>query len=204
MILGLPAGDYTKPSEILFAKELPAASPALYENGRALRRLATPRNTPESPVRMKSLHYMNNILAKRELSGYASRSGEPEEGLMLTAAGEVAEGIVSNVFFVKAGRLFTPEVGIGILPGITRSVVLELAVELGIEAEEGRYGWDVLTEADEIFTTGSVQEIVPVTSLIGLEDKAISIGQGSVGPVTRTLMSAYRRKAGLCHENNDL
>ncbi|KOR75813.1 aminotransferase class IV [Paenibacillus solani] len=203
-ILGLPAGDYAKPSEILFAKELPAANPALYGNGRALRRLSLPRNTPESPVRMKSLHYMNNILAKRELSGYASRSDEPEEGLMLTAAGEVAEGIVSNVFFVKAGRLFTPELGIGILPGITRSVVLELAMDLGIEAEEGRYSWDVLTEADEIFTTGSVQEIVPITTLIGTEGQTLRIGQGIAGPLTRLLLSAYRRKAGLGHENNDL
>ena len=65
-LLGLPAGDYLKPSEILFAKELPAANEMLYEKGRALRRLSLPRNTPESSVRFKSLHYMNNILAKRK------------------------------------------------------------------------------------------------------------------------------------------
>lgn len=195
-LLGLPAGDYLKPSEILFAKELPAANEMLYEKGRALRRLSLPRNTPESSVRFKSLHYMNNILAKRELAGYPGHSNGSIEGLMLTAAGEVAEGIVSNVFFVKAGRLYTPDVGTGILPGITRAVVLELAADLGIEAEEGCYSWEFFTGADEIFTTGSVQEIVPVTTLIGAEDEILVIGQGLAGPITRTLLSAYRRKAG--------
>lgn len=195
-LLGLPAGDYLEPSEILFAKELPAANEMLYEKGRALRRLSLPRNTPESSVRLKSLHYMNNILAKRELAGYPGHSDGSIEGLMLTAAGEVAESIVSNVFFVKAGRLYTPDVGTGILPGITRAVVLELAADLGIKAEEGRYSWEFFTGADEIFTTGSVQEIVPVTTLIGAEDETLVIGQGLAGPITRTLLSAYRRKAG--------
>ncbi|MEC0259973.1 aminotransferase class IV [Paenibacillus lautus] len=195
-LLGLPAGDYLKPSEILFAKELPAANEMLYEKGRAMRRLSLPRNTPESAVRLKSLHYMNNILAKRELAGYPSHSDGSTEGLMLTATGEVAEGIVSNVFFVKANRLYTPDIGTGILPGITRAVVLELAADLGIEAEEGRYSWEFFTGADEIFTTGSVQEILPVTTLIGAEGETLVIGQGLVGPITRTLLSAYRRKAG--------
>ncbi|OME83855.1 MULTISPECIES: aminotransferase class IV [Paenibacillus] len=195
-LLGLPAGDYLKPSEILFAKELPAANEMLYEKGRAMRRLSLPRNTPESSVRLKSLHYMNNILAKRELAEYPSHSDGPTEGLMLTAAGEVAEGIVSNVFFVKAGRLYTPDVSTGILPGITRAVVLELAADLGMEVEEGRYSWEFFTGADEIFTTGSVQEIVPVTTLIGAEGETLVIGQGLAGPITRTLLSAYRRKAG--------
>ncbi|WP_433937927.1 aminotransferase class IV [Paenibacillus lautus] len=196
-LLGLPAGDYAKPAEILFAKELPAANAALYETGRAMRLLSLPRNTPESSVRMKSLHYMNNILAKRELARYPEPSGGPAEGLMLTSAGDVAEGIVSNVFFVMKGRLYTPDVGTGILPGITRAVVLELAADLGIEAEEGRYDWDVFAGADEIFTTGSVQEIVPVTTLIGVEGEALTIGQGVAGSITRTLLYAYRRKAGL-------
>lgn len=195
-LLGLPAGDYLRPSEILFAKELPAANEMLYEKGRDMRRLSLPRNTPESSVRLKSLHYMNNILAKRELAEYPSHSDGPIEGLMLTAAGEVAEGIVSNVFFVKAGRLYTPDVSTGILPGITRAVVLELAADLGMEVEEGRYSWEFFTGADEIFTTGSVQEIVPVTTLIGAEGESLVIGQGLVGPITRTLLSAYRRKAG--------
>jgi 4-amino-4-deoxychorismate lyase len=108
----------------------------------------------------------------------------------------VAEGIVSNVFFVKEGHLYTPDISTGILPGITRAVVLELAAELGIEAEEGHYSWEVFSGADEIFTTGSVQEIVPVTTLVGSGDQSIVIGQGAAGPVTRALQSAYRRKAG--------
>ena len=102
-LLGLPAGDYVKPAEILFAKELPAANAALYETGRAMRLLSLPRNTPESSVRMKSLHYMNNILAKRELARYPEQAGGSAEGLMLTSAGDVAEGIVSNVFSSRRG-----------------------------------------------------------------------------------------------------
>lgn len=196
--LGLPAGDYVKPSEILLAKELPVMKDDVYEKGRVLRLLSLPRNTPESSIRMKSLHYMNNILAKRELEGYAVHPSGPAEGLMLTSAGEVAEGIVSNVFFVKEERLYTPDISTGILPGITRAVVLELAAELGIAAEEGHYSWEILTGADEIFTTGSVQEIVPVTTLIGPGDQSILIGQGTAGPVTRALLSAYRREAGFC------
>ncbi|MGY5340899.1 aminotransferase class IV [Paenibacillus glucanolyticus] len=195
-LLGLPLGDYVKPFEILFAKELPVTKEDVYEKGRVMRLLSLPRNTPESPVRMKSLHYMNNILAKRELERYPAHPGGPAEGLMLTAGGDVAEGIVSNVFFVKEGHLYTPDISTGILPGITRAVVLELAAELGIEAEEGHYSWEVFSGADEIFTTGSVQEIVPVTTLIGSGDQSIVIGQGAAGPVTRALQSAYRRKAG--------
>ncbi|ANY73575.1 4-amino-4-deoxychorismate lyase [Paenibacillus ihbetae] len=195
--LGLPSGDYVKPAQILFAKALPGTNASLYEKGRALRLLSLPRNTPESPVRMKSLHYMNNILAKRELDRYPVHTDGPAEGLLLTAAGELAEGIVSNVFFVKDGRLYTPDLGTGILPGITRAVVMELAAGAGIRTEEGRYRWKDLLEADEIFTTGSVQEIVPVTTLIGLDDVHQVVGAGTAGPITRTLLGAYREKAGL-------
>lgn len=195
--LGLPSGEYTASTEILFAKDLPLFKDSLYTEGRALQVLSLTRNTPETGVRMKSIHYMNNVMAKRELDKRNAVTGAQAEGLMLTADGDVAEGIVSNVFFVRRNRLYTPEVGTGALPGITRAVVLELAGELGIETEEGRYPWEALLEADEVFTTGSVQEIVPVTTLIDPRGAYNRVGSGSAGPITRTLLQAYRKKAGL-------
>lgn len=203
-LLGLPTERYMNPTEILLAKELPSVSQAVYENGRPVRLLSLPRNTPESPVRMKSLHYMNNILAKRELDQYPALEDGPAEGLMLTVEGNLAETIVSNIFFVRKGRLCTPDISTGILPGITRALILELAERLGIESEEGRYRWSDLLEADEVFTSGSVQEIVPITTLIGSNNLIVRIGQGKIGPLTHQLLNAYREKAGQIHEDNDL
>ncbi|MGM1050467.1 MAG: aminotransferase class IV [Bacillota bacterium] len=195
--LGLPAGDYTNPTELVYIKPLPVLPDSLYKKGRALQLLSTPRNTPETAVRLKSLHYMNNIMAKRELQSYPDAVHLQAEGLMLTGNGDLAEGIVSNIFFIKDGKLYTPDVDTGILPGITRAFVLELANHLGIPAEEGRYTWDVLTYADEIFTTGSVQELVPVTSLLRHGEENAVVGSGFVGPITENLLKTYRQKAGL-------
>lgn len=195
--LGLPAGDYTNPTELLYIKPLPELPDSLYKQGKALQLLVTPRNTPETAVRLKSLHYMNNIMAKRELQSYSDAVRLQAEGLMLTENGDLAEGIVSNIFFIKDGKLYTPDVETGILPGITRAFVLELADDLGIPAEEGRYTWDVLTLADEIFTTGSVQELVPVTSLLRSGEENVVVGSGFAGPITEHLLKTYRQKAGL-------
>lgn len=195
--LGLPTDDYTKPSELLYIKALPVLPPSVYQQGKALQRLDTPRNTPETPVRLKSLHYMNNIMAKRELQRYPEAVRFQAEGLMLNVEGELAEGIVSNIFFVKDGTLYTPDIGTGILPGITRAFVLELAHDLGIPTEEGRYTWDILKDANEVFTTGSVQELMPVTSLLEVDKETVIVGNGCVGPITQRLMNAYRQKAGI-------
>jgi 4-amino-4-deoxychorismate lyase len=193
--LGLPSGDYVKPNHIVLAKALPEPSPSLYENGRMLQRLLTPRNTPEGEVRFKSLHYMNSILAKRELNGYGQYV-QGAEGLQLTRDGHVAEGIVSNVFWVRQGVLYTPALATGILPGITRDVVLELAVQQGMSCQEGFFPWDELLQADEIFLTGSVAELVPVTMLRDQVGTETVISSGHIGPVTEALLGMYRQKAG--------
>ncbi|MFC9712580.1 aminotransferase class IV [Paenibacillus sp. NPDC056933] len=193
--LGLPSGDYGKPNHIVLAKPLPEPSPSLYENGKMLQHLSTPRNTPEGEVRFKSLHYMNSILAKRELNGY----GQPvqsAEGLQLTRDGYIAEGIVSNVFWVGKGVLYTPALATGILPGITRAVVLELAAQQGMPCQEGLFPWEELLQADEIFLTGSVAELVPVTILRDLDGTETVISSGHIGPVTEALLGMYRQKAG--------
>ncbi|OKP84145.1 4-amino-4-deoxychorismate lyase [Paenibacillus helianthi] len=194
-ILGLPAGDYSQPNHLLYIKELPKFPDTFYLEGKGLQVLNLPRNTPEGPVRFKSLHYMNNILAKRELAGYAS-AATGAEGLMLTAQGEIAEGIVSNVFFVNNNVLYTPSVATGILPGITREMVLELALDAGLQTEEGLYRWEQIAEADEIFLTNSVQEIVPVTTLWCTNGRQ-TVSGGRCGRITALLLEWYRERTGL-------
>ena len=192
-ILGLPAGDYSHPNHILLTKALPPLPEQLYTQGKALQLLSLPRNTPEGTIRYKSLHYMNNILAKRELSSYPS-AANGSEGLMLTPQGAVAEGIVSNLFFVKNEILCTPDLTTGILPGITREMVIMLAGQIGFKVEEGLYSWEQLKGADEIFLTNSIQEIVPVTALFEKEEQ-FGISGGGCGPVTKQFISLYRERA---------
>jgi 4-amino-4-deoxychorismate lyase len=193
-ILGLPAGDYSRPNHLLYIKELPLQPAALYSEGKGLQLLQLRRNTPEGPVRLKSLHYMNNILAKRELAGYDSAAGGTE-GLMLTAEGNIAEGIVSNIFFISNKVLYTPELSTGILPGITREMVLKLASAAGLRVEEGLYRWEQLQAAEEVFLTNSVQEIVPVTTLWN-GDEALAVGTGRCGAYTAQLITLYRERTG--------
>ncbi|MNW44481.1 Branched-chain-amino-acid aminotransferase [compost metagenome] len=205
--LGLPVGDYDKPRVLIYVKSLPELGVTLYTDGKPLWRLETLRNTPEGEVRFKSLHYMNSVLAKRELARLERAAAQqsvapvPAEGLQLTAQGWLAEGIVSNVFFVRNGKCYTPNLETGILPGITRAMVLELAAEKGIPTEEGCYTWDDLLAADEVFLTNSIQELVPVTELAesgkqgGQEMQRHKVGTGHIGPVTERLLGEYREKA---------
>jgi 4-amino-4-deoxychorismate lyase len=191
--LGLTAGPYERPNTLLMAKPLPPLDERLYREGRELRILRTPRGEPETPVRLKSLHYMTNVLAKRELA--ASGASPGAEGLMLTRDGRLAEGIVSNLFFAKDGVVRTPAIDTGILPGITRAIVLELARALGYRTEEGHYTIEDLLEADEVWLTGSVQEIVPVTRITEADGTPHTVGGGLAGPTTLALLEAYRREA---------
>ncbi|UHA75300.1 aminotransferase class IV [Paenibacillus sp. 481] len=191
---GLPVGDYSRPMTIVFAKPLPVVLDQLYDTGKPLQLLRTRRNSPESTIRFKSGHYMNNIIAKRELASLPSAL-QGAEGLMLNEHGFLTEGIVSNVLFIKRGELYTPSVDTGILPGITRGLVLELAWRLGIKTHEGMYTWADLLEADEVFMTTSVQELVPITKLIDTEQVITEIGSGQIGPITSSLLTAYRSAA---------
>ncbi|MDR6555118.1 aminodeoxychorismate lyase [Paenibacillus qinlingensis] len=187
--LGLPTSDYTKPTEIIYIKPLPPRDERTYLQGKALQLLKLPRNTPEGLYRFKSFHYMNNILAKRELGQYAWATGA--EGLMLSEDGYVAEGIVSNLFFVKKDTLYTPSLDTGILPGITRAYVMDLAQQLQIPIQDGLYRWEDLIEADEAFLVNSIQEIVPVNTLYTPSGQAYTLGSGSPGTITRQLTKHY-------------
>ncbi|GKU77044.1 aminotransferase class IV [Paenibacillus sp. L3-i20] len=200
-VLGLPSSDYERPNAFMLVKELPIVRDVDLFWGRELRMLRTKRNTPESSIRFKSLHYMNNILAKRELLGLSKREEKDEsyippmpgaEGLMLSEAGWLTEGIVSNLFFVSDGVIRTPAIETGILPGVTRQKVLELAADAGYRTEEGLYTWESLVEGDEIWMTNSIQELVPITTLTDTSFQQIIISSGEAGEITRSLLALYR------------
>lgn len=131
--------------------------------------------------RVKSLNYLNNVLAKLE----AKQRGA-DEALLLNQAGMVAEAAVANVFIVRDGELLTPPTSDGALEGIVRMTVLELAGSLGIPAREKTLGRFDFLAADEAFLTGSGAGIVPVTSL----DQR-RIGQGQPGPIYAKLRAAF-------------
>jgi len=135
--------------------------------------------------RVKSLNYLNNVLAKLE----AKQRGA-DEALLLNAAGSIAETSVANLFAVRDGDLLTPPTTDGALEGITRATVLELAASLAIPAREQSLGRFDLFAASEVFLTGSGAGLVPVRSLDGR-----SIGAGGPGPVYEKIWSAFRESA---------
>ncbi|TMV44307.1 aminodeoxychorismate lyase [Paenibacillus mesophilus] len=188
-LLGLPTADYEKPNVIVYVKPLPPRDERTYTQGKPIQLLELRRNSPEGSVRYKSFHYMNNILAKREMRRYEWAAGA--EGIFLDGFGHVAEGIVSNLFWVKDEVVYTPSLVTGILPGITREYVIGLAERSGFDVREGLYEWSAVMEADEAFITNSVQEIVPVNRGYDTNGEARIIGGGLPGDLTRNLMKAY-------------
>lgn len=161
-VVGLPTEDYGSPNAIVYMKELAPIQHGVMTADRSLQLLKLPRNSPEGELRLKSFHYMNNILAKREMRAYPWATNA--EGLLLTADGRLAEGVVSNLFMVKqGGNVRTPALSTGILPGITRAFVMELIQSQGWGVvAEGEYSLEELLGCDEIFMTNSVQEIVGI------------------------------------------
>lgn len=190
---GLPVEDYEQPHTLVLVKPLPRLQgEGLYVHGTLLQLLRTKRGGPEADIRFKSGQYMNNIVAKRELAELYHGT-KNAEGFMLTQDGYLAEGIISNLFFIKSERLYTPELSTGILPGITRQFVIELAGQLGIVVEEGKYRWEHLWQADEAFLTTSVQELIPVTTLADIEGRTVQVSSGRIGTVTHKLLQLYRQ-----------
>lgn len=155
--IGLAPASYPTPNVILFRKELPVVTLGAEKNGVWLN---TARNNPESVVRHKSHNFLNNVGGRLELP-----SLKEYEGLFVTKEGFVAEGVTSNVFWMKDGELFTPAIKTGILPGTTRSFVMQIAQSENIIVHEGFYMKEDVEEADELFVTNAVQELVPLVSM---------------------------------------
>ncbi len=147
------------PTVVLFPRPLPHVSRSHRRKGVTLTLLRRPLS---SPTQAKTLNYLNNLLAKEE----AVERGA-FEGLLLTPGGYLAECSMSNVFFIKDKTLHTPSLACGILAGITRGIVLEVAATLGLAVKEGRYRPDFLFDADECFLTSSGIGILPVHAIDG-------------------------------------
>jgi len=181
--LGLDPNRCEKPSVIIIAGKIQLYPPEYYENGLTIVTAPTARNFSNAvnPA-IKSLNYLNNILAKIE----ANIAG-CEEAIMLNAAGYVAECTGDNVFIVKAGQLVTPPLYAGALYGITRGVTIELARAAGLAVTETNLTRYDLFNADECFLTGTGAELVPVVKIDGR-----LIGTGKPGPVTKLLVEKYR------------
>jgi len=182
--LGLDPRKTTDPQVIIIVDEISLYPRELYENGLNLVTVPTSRNHPNAlDPRIKSLNYLNNILAKIE----AVQAG-CVEALMLNHKGEVAECTGDNIFVVKRGVLQTPPPDAGILEGITRNAVLELARAANIPARETALTRHDVYTADECFLTGTAAEVIPVVKCDGRV-----IGNGKPGPVTRQLRERFHQ-----------
>jgi len=181
--IGLDPALCKAPTLVIIAKPFQPYPESLYADGVSVIIANTRRNLPEAlPPQVKSLNFLNNILAKME-----AQAAGAHEALMLNHRNELTEGTTSNLFVVQGGRVRTPAVECGILDGITRGLVLQLASELGIPSEETRLTVDDLPRADECFLTNTTQEILPVTRVNGA-----MIGSGRPGEITRRLHTSFR------------
>jgi len=180
--LGLNPNRCKNPSVIIIADTIQLYPQELYDKGMAIVTVPTTRNSNNAlnPA-IKSLNYLNNILAKIE----ANLAGV-EEALMLNSAGYVAECTGDNIFILKDGRLLTPPLSSGALYGITRATVIDLARDAGITVSEPNLTRYDLYIADECFLTGTGAEIIPVTKIDGRV-----VGSGKPGSVTRSLVTKY-------------
>jgi branched-chain amino acid aminotransferase len=184
--LGLDPDKCPNPSIIIIADKITLYPPKFYEEGLDIVTVSVRRNYAEAiNPRIKSLNYLNNILAKIE-----GKQAGAEEVLMLNAEGYVVECSGDNIFWVKNEVLVTPPVYMGILEGVTRNSVIDLAREAGMQVEERVFTRHDLYIADEIFLTGTAAEVIPVVKV----DQRV-IGDGQPGKVTQKLIAAFRQFA---------
>jgi branched-chain amino acid aminotransferase len=182
--LGLDPRKTTDPQIIIIVDDITLYPPELYENGMEIVTVSTIRNHPNAlNPRIKSLNYLNNILGKME----AIQAG-CLEALMLNHKGEVAECTGDNIFIVKRGVLKTPPTDAGILEGVTRNTVLEVARAANIPVQETALTRLDVHTADECFLTGTAAEVIPVVKCDGR-----IIGSGRPGPITKQLRERFHQ-----------
>ena len=188
--LGLNPLKCPKPTVFVIADKISLYPEETYTKGLKVATVSTRRNLPVVlDPRIKSLNYLNNILAKIEANNYGVL-----EAIMLNAAGYVAECTGDNLFVVRGGRLITPPSSAGALEGITRQTVLDLARDLKLPCAEENFTQYEIYTAEECFLTGTAAELIPVVVV-----DSRPIGSGKPGPVTLKLIGAFReltRKEG--------
>jgi branched-chain amino acid aminotransferase len=182
--LGLdPRNCHTPPTVVVIVDRLALYPKEVYETGLEVITCFTRRNLPAAlNPEVKSLNYLNNILAKIEVAKAGAH-----EGLMLNHLGYVAEATGDNVFVCRGNSVLTPPVHTGILEGITREVVFELAAAVGVPLREEDLTLYQVYTADECFLSGTAAEIVPVATVDGR-----AIGDGRPGPITKRLMERFK------------
>jgi len=181
--LGLDPRKCQKPTIICIADKIVLYPEKLYVEGLEIITAATRRNRPEGVnAQMKSLNYLNNIMAKIE----ANLAGAPE-ALMLNTEDYVAECTGDNIFIVKKGVIITPPPYVGILVGITRNAIIDLAQKMGIPVEEKVFTRYEVFTADECFLSGTAAEAIPVVKVDGRP-----IGDGKPGPITKKIIEAFK------------
>jgi branched-chain amino acid aminotransferase len=180
--LGLDPNRTSNPQVIIITDHIALYPQEFYEKGLSIITASTVRNHPAAlSPRIKSLNYLNNIMAKIE-----GLQAGCVEALMLNHKGEVAECTGDNIFLVRAGQLWTPPLDAGILEGITRDAVIELARDAGMVVREQAITRHDVFIADEVFLTGSAAEVIPVVKV----DSRV-IGDGKPGPITRDLTKRF-------------
>ena len=191
--VGLDPDFCPKPTIVIIAKELKEYPRDYYERGITLILAKTRRNLKKAiDPRIKSLNFLNNILAKIE----AKKAGA-YEALMLNAQGVLTEGTISNVFFFRDHMLCTPSVKSGILDGITRGLIIELASRDDIPVHEGRFTTRDLLNAEEVFITNTTMEAMPVSKV---NDKTYKVGK-----IAKHIRKSYRQevKAYIANVKNE-
>ena len=184
--LGLDPTHCATPQVIIITDLISLYPDELYQKGLEIITVSTMRNHPAAlSPRIKSLNYLNNILAKIE--GIQAGS---IEALMLNHKGEVSECTGDNLFLVRNGELLTPPIDAGILEGVTRWAVIELAQQAGITVKEVPLTKHDVYIADECFLTGTAAEVIPVVKV-----DSRTIGSGQPGPITHKLMERFHKLA---------
>ncbi|MDI6800966.1 MAG: branched-chain-amino-acid transaminase [Thermodesulfovibrionales bacterium] len=180
--IGLDPDFCKEPTFVIMTNEFKSYPKSYYEDGIKLIIANVRRNLKEAlNPQIKSLNFLNNILAKIE-----AKQADVYEAIMLNVEGFIAEGTIINIFFVKDGILCTPSLECGILDGITRALVIDLAVRNGIEVREGEFTKDELYNASEVFITNTTMEVMPVCRV---DDKGFKVGE-----VSRLLLKKYRQE----------
>ncbi len=184
---GVFPGKVTSPTTLITVSRYTPPPREKYENGFLACVAAFRQYSGAALAGVKSTGYLPNLLARR----YAEERG-CDEAMFLNENGHITEGSISNVFFIDStGKLVTPPLGSGALPGVTRQVIFELAGAMGIEAFESATKLGDLSGFYEAFLTNSVAEVMPLVT-VAEEEKVYTIGSGRPGQITSRLMSAYK------------
>lgn len=181
-----PASVDEEPRLVVLALPLKLPEATLYRDGASATIVGARRNAPGSvDPQVKSGNYLNSVLALAE-----ARQRGAYEALMCDGVGRIAEGASSNLFVVSGGRIVTPPLSVGLLEGITRRHVIQLARAAGIPVDEASVWPSDLRRADEAFITSSVRGVMPIVRI-----DEYAVGDGRPGPITRRVMAAYDEEA---------